>query len=633
LSDELRSLLVLSIMLTVPGWALLSLVPVWRDWNRLQRWCLAIGLSVAIFPVAFYTMRLVLPGFTLGPWKMAAFLAGCSVIAVWRLRGTWREQFAFDRWDWAAIGILGMTLFTRVWIVQGLPYAAWSDGMHHTILTQLTAVSGQLPYTMDPYFPIPLGQYHLGLYALSGTVEWLAQVPAHTALLYTAQVLNGLCGVGVFLVLDRMSGRLGAIVGATVVGLVSFQPAFYVNWGRFTQVAAQAILLVAWLVTWQTLRIWRQHHAHGAPRSVLIWYAVLASVLNAAVFLLHFRVAVLYLPLLAIVVAWEGYRAFKERQIGALLGGTLAVGIVSLLLISPAVWEALRIYIQNRAAPSAASTATPEEIAKARDAYYVFPIETWPLLAAPTWLMVLGVISAVFAAVRRNKLALLIILWTVLVLLIGGAYLLKVPLLEVTNMGAVLIMLYLPISLALGVGAEELLLWTRGVGHVRGGSFTLAVVIAAAFIGSHTAAMQVEPYRYFVTDADLTAMAWINENTPPDARFAINTSFWVPFAPMGTDAGYWIPYFTRRSTTASSNLFSLGAKQYVSETIRLSRAAERLATDNGALDELRAMGVRYVYIGAKGNFDGPGLVPKKIRQVPGVEVVYQQNGVTILKVQ
>lgn len=633
MSDELRSILVLSIMLTVPGWALLSLVPVWQDWNRLQRWCLAIGLSVAIFPVAFYSLRLVLPGFTLGPWKMSVFLLGCGAIVVWRLRGTWRDQLAFDRWDWVAIGILGMTLFTRVWIVRDLPYAAWSDGMHHTVLTQLTAVNGQLPYTMDPYFPVPLGQYHLGLYALSGTVEWLAQVPAHTALLYTAQILNGLCVVGVFLVLDRLSGRMGAIVGATVVGLVSFQPAFYVNWGRFTQIAAQTVLLVAWLVTWHTLKVWRQYRTHSVPRSMMIWYAVLASVLNAAVFLLHFRVAVLYLPLLAIVVAWEFYRAFKERQVRALLGGTLAVGIVSLLFVSPAVWEALRIYIQNRAAPAVASTATPEEIAKARDAYYVFPIQIWPTLTAPTWLMVSGVISAVFAAARRNRLALVVILWTASVLLIGGAYLLKVPLLEVTNMGAVLIMLYLPIGLALGAGVEELLNRARGVWHVRAVSFTLAVVIVAAFIGSHTAALPVESFRYFVTDADLTAMAWINENTPPDAWFAINTSFWVPGSPMGTDAGYWIPYFTRRSTTASANLFNLGSKEYAARIRQMSQAAADLATDNAALDELRELGITYIYIGAKGNFDGPGLVPKKIRQAPGIEVAYQQNGVTILRIQ
>jgi hypothetical protein len=206
-----------------------------------------------------------------------------------------------------------------------------------------------------------------------------------------------------------------------------------------------------------------------------------------------------------------------------------------------------------------------------------------------------------------------------------------VPLLEVTNLGAVLLMLYLPISLALGVGAEELLRWTRGVWHVRAVSFIWAVVLMAAFLGSHMAVMQVEPYRYFVTQADLTAMAWINENLPPDAQFAINTTFWVPGSPMGTDAGYWIPYFTRRSTTASANLLNLGAKEYATRIRQMSQAAVDLATDNAALDKLREMGVNYIYIGAKGNFDGPGLVPKKIRQTPGVEVVYQQSGVTILR--
>ncbi|HET7376510.1 MAG TPA: hypothetical protein VFK30_07370, partial [Anaerolineae bacterium] len=624
---------VLGVVLTVPGWALLSLIPIWRDWNRLQRWCLAIGLSVAIFPVAFYGLRFVLPSFTLGPWKMSAFLAGCVVIVVWRLRGTWREQFAFDRWDWVAIGILGMTLFTRVWIVQDLPFPAWSDGMQHTVLTQLTAVKGQLPYTMDPYFPIPLGQYHMGLYALSSTVEWLANVPANIALLYTAQILNGLCVIGVFVVLDRLGGRLGAIVGATVVGLVSFQPAFYVNWGRFTQIAAQTILLVAWLVTWHTLRVWRQSKARNSPRSVMIWYAVLASVLNAAVFLLHFRVAAFYLPLLAIAAVWEFYEAFKERQVRAIIGGLLAIGVMALLFISPAVWEALRIYVQSRAGPTTVSTATPEEIAKARDAYFAFPIQTWPGLAAPIWLMVSAIISAVFATIRRNKLALVIIVWTALVLSIGEAYLLNVPLLAVTNLGAVLIMLYLPISLALGVGVEELLRWTRGAWRGRAVSFTMAMVSVAAFVGSHTAVMQVEPYRYVVTEADMTAMAWINGHTPTDAWFAVNTTFWTPDAPMGTDAGYWIPYFTQRSTTASSNLFSLGSKEYADRIRHMSQAAADLATNNAALDTLRELGVTYIYIGAKGNFDGPGLVPKKIRQVSGIDVVYQQNGVTILRIQ
>ena len=68
-------------------------------------------------------------------------------------------------------------------------------------------------------------------------------------------------------------------------------------------------------------------------------------------------------------------------------------------------------------------------------------------------------------------------------------------------------MLYLPISLALGVGTEELLRWTPGAWRVRAVSFTMAMVSVAAFVGSHTVALQIEPYRYFVTEADLTRWA------------------------------------------------------------------------------------------------------------------------------
>ena len=105
-------------------------------------------------------------------------------------------------------------------------------------------------------------------------------------------------------------------------------------------------------------------------------------------------------------------------------------------------------------------------------------------------------------------------------------------------------------------------------------------------------------------------------HTPTDAWFAINTSFRVPFALMATDAGYWIPYFTQRSTTASNNLFSPGSKEYADRIQRMSQAASDLATDNGALDELRELGITDIYIGAKGNFDDHGLVPKKIWQAP-----------------
>lgn len=618
-------------MLTLPGWALLSLVQAWRGWNRLQRWCIAIGLSVAAYPVLFYGLRLVLPGFTLGPFKITALLAVCAIIAVWQLRGHWREQFAFERLDWIAIAVLGATLFTRFWIIRDQAYPAWSDSLHHSILTQLTAEHGQLPFNMQPYFPTPLNLYHLGLYALTASTEWLAQIPAHSALLWTAQALSGLCVVGVFLALDRTVGRVGAIVGAVVAGLLSFQPAFYVNWGRFTQLASQMILLIAWLVTWQAIAGWKQYRTQ---RALTLWNTLLASLLTAGVFLLHFRVAAFYLPLLGLTVVWEFYRAGRERQRRSIVIGCVAIGLLSLLLITPALWDALRVYVERRSAPPATVTIaiTPEEIEQIRKVYYVFPLDTIPVLAAPLWLLGLTALSAVWGVLRRNRLVILMLLWVVSLLALGLAYLTGLHLLEVTNMGAVLIMLYLPIALIIGAATEELNTWLAARHYAWSRSAILAVALLAGFVGSHTEVMKVEEYRYFMTPADEAAMNWILANTPPDARFAINTYFWHPRSALGTDGGYWIPYFTGRQTTAGSMLTDEGTPEYSAEIYQMSKAAEKLAEDSTALDELRALGVDYVYIGPQGNFNGPALKPTRLSKEPGVERVYQQDGVTILRI-
>ena len=126
-------------------------------------------------------------------------------------------------------------------------------------------------------------------------------------------------------------------------------------------------------------------------------------------------------------------------------------------------------------------------------------------------------------------------------------------------------------------------------------------------------------------------MEWIKENTPPDALFAVNTYFWLPRAPHGTDAGYWIPYFTGRQMTAGVMLLSLGGNDYRSTVVEMSQVVEQLEVDNDALEDLQALGVDYVYVGKKGDFSGPGLDANQMSQAKNTEVVHQSGGVTILQ--
>jgi hypothetical protein len=625
---ELRTVIVLGAMLTLPGWALLAINHSWRQWDGLQRWCVAVGLGIAFYPVLFYWLRLVLPAFALGPYKMAALLIGLGAWVVWRMRRYWREQFVFDRLEWIAIGLFGATLFTRFWVIRDLPYPAWTDSLHHAILTQLTAVQGRLPASLEPYFPVPLGQYHLGLYSLSASVEWLAQVPAHTALLWTAQALNGLCGLGVYLALDRKVGRLGAVVGAAVVGLLSHQPALYVNWGRFTQISSQAVLLVAWMLTWEGIVSWKQ--SWSAHKVIILWNTGAAALLTSAVFLLHFRVAWFYLPLLTISIGWELWRARAERQVAHILLGTAIIGICALILVFPTLHEALSVYVT--ATTTAPVALSPAERAQATETYFVFSWSGMPYLVAHVWLIGLAALSAVLGTLRRNKLVIASLLWSLALWLIGNTYLLGVSLLNLTNLGAVLIMLYLPIGMVIGAAATELTRLFQLRWSTRMANMILGLALAASFVASHVRVTEIEPYRYFVTPADVAAMDWIKANTPQDARFAVNTTFWLPGAPHGTDGGYWIPYFTGRQTTVGCMISGLGGQGYMANLVEMSQAEERLETDDSALGDLRNLGVDYIYIGQRGDFAGPGLDARHLGQVDGVKVVYKRDGVSILKI-
>ena len=159
------------------------------------------------------------------------------------------------------------------------------------------------------------------------------------------------------------------------------------------------------------------------------------------------------------------------------------------------------------------------------------------------------------------------------------------------------------------------------------------LILVAGFIASHVRVTEIESFRYFVTPEDVTAMEWIKKNTPPDALFAVNTYFWLPYAPHGTDAGYWISYFTGRRTTTSVMLSGLGTVDYMDKIVEMSRLEEELKVDSASLAELRAMGVDYVYVGRMGDFSGPGLDATRLAQAENASVLYQNDGVSILQIK
>ncbi|HHW88819.1 MAG TPA: hypothetical protein GX400_21740 [Chloroflexi bacterium] len=626
----LTSVSLVTLLLVMPGLALIKLTGVWSDWLPLQSVILALGIGLSFYPVIFYFLRLVAPGFHIQGWMGWTLLLLSSGIAATKVRH-WRIPFRrIDVMLIATIAVL--TFISRIWLVYEQPFPAWTDSLHHTLLTKLTAEQGQLPYNLQPYLDIPLDMYHLGLYALSGMVVQMLGIPAHTALIWTIQSLNALSIAGVFLILDRYVGRTGAITGMLVVGLLSHQPAFYANWGRDTQLAAQTLMLIAWIMVFDTIEQSRLTDL-ATQRRQSIAQAIFAGVASAAVFLYHFRGSIFYIAFLLPGILYLWWSARRIHNLPSTIFSTMLIGAVALMIILPAVLPAVKTWVELNRAAIATPVVDVAETQQNQSGFFAFDLSHFSSLAARPWLLTITTLSALYGLKQKERIVWLSAVWFILLMVIGNLYLLKIPVLSVTNMGAILIMLYMPISLMIGAAIQHITVtiprrWRR---QFSKGSALVTVLLAIIFMWVR--AHDYEAFRFFVTDADVKAAEWLADNAAADDRVVINTTFWLPTTPHGTDAGYWIPYLSHHQTNTGVMISSLGGVSLLKDIIADSKLAKRAEHDSEALSMLYQRGYRFIYIGARGSYEGGGFDAETLQSTGQADIAYDEDGVKILKIR
>lgn len=184
-------------------------------------------------------------------------------------------------------------LLVRLYIVRDLVAGQFGDSYHHTLIAQLFAQNGGLFRSWQPYVPLSTFTYHFGFHAMSVWLYWLAGVPIPLAIVLTGQILISLSAPVLYLFTLHLFGSRPAALGAAfAVGMLSFFPSFYVNWGRYTQLAGQVVLPVA-CVAWMLL-LDRVVRPEAALRT-LLRPALLTVLLTAGLALSHYRVSVLAL--------------------------------------------------------------------------------------------------------------------------------------------------------------------------------------------------------------------------------------------------------------------------------------------------------------------------------------------------
>jgi hypothetical protein len=629
-------LFVLSVLLfLIPGAAAVAWLLPEGDW--IERIVLACGLSLALNALLVYA---TIAGLSLGLGMVMVYVALCAGLAgvKWgpelqrtlARQGAWRkigQALKRDPAPLVLLGVMALVWATRLWVARGLEAPLWGDSYQHTMIVQLLVDHGGLFQSWAPYAPVATFTYHFGFHANIALLHWLSGDSVLQAVIWGGQVLNFIAVLALYPLACKVSGgRRWAGVGAVLaVGLLMRMPSYYVNWGRYTQLAGQAILAAAMWLAWRLV----ETPAWNWRLVALNTIAVLGLGVTHYRLVLIYGVFVLVLGGVVLARRWGEWRDILRIVLHlALVGGLV------LVLFLPWAVNLARAYIPLIGRDMIEHGNEDEFHSGEYNA--LGPISYF----VPHWSLVLGAVGLIWQAFRRRFGGWMVALWMGGMLLLANPYLVHLPGTGLVNNFAVFIMFYFPVGLLVGafwgeVSAALLSRWPRA------GVIALCVVAAlAAGWGVSQRIRDRDPYYELIGHADLEAMAWIRENTPADARFAINGILaYGGSGAAGADGGWWIPLLTQRANTIPPLLYTMEVTndpQYAIQVREDVRYLQQVpASSPEGVRFLQSRGVTHVYIGQGqgkvGNSGEPLLDASALAASPAYRTVYHRDQVWIFE--
>jgi hypothetical protein len=607
----LYALALYGLVLVLPGLAVLRLLGV-RPADGGVWLGLAAGLGLALQPLIYLWAATF--GLRVGPaFWWAVLLASAVIVAL----GALRRPRARPAWahpqpaHWALAAVLVVALGARWWAARELTVPLWGDSFQHSVMVRLFLEQGGLPANWRPYAELATFTYHFGLHGSVATLAWLSGLPAEGALLVAGQGLMVLQVLTLYALAAGLSGRPWAGVGAALAAAgLGPMPGYYLNWGRYTQLAGQVALPAAALAAAWVPRAWRGNRA-GAARAVL-----LAGLAVAGLALTHYLVTVFFA---AWAAAWVlvgaadtglAWRAAARRALAL-----VPVAGMAWLLTLPWLPRFLGGVLDDVAARLVTTrVANPDVFG------IVTPQSLWGSAAAVDHhvglvLAAVAVVAAGYGLVRRARLTALGLVWLALMLLAAYPGALGLPVSGVVKDFTVAIALYLPLGLVIGGGLGAAL--DPSAIPWPGAEVAVAVAIAAgAVVLAGTQRDVVDRQFMLVTPADEAALRWIRAHTPPEAVFLVGSfDAFGGTVQAGDDAGWWLPVLAGRRTTVPPITVGLERPYDPDYRDRLNRlaAACRADLDGAACQRsLDAFGVTYAYTGPTGRaLPRPALAASK----------------------
>ncbi len=630
------------IVLMIPGGALLA-------WNRPRTgarrgWGDPVnGLADASALSMAVAALLGLAGYLLGlrfSGAVVAVLYGfCAAVLagglVWRWISAGRMEPVHPiRYPGKAAGVIFALVLVSVLVgwrlfqARELALPAWVDSVHHTLVVRVILENGGVPANLEPYLPVPL-IFHFGFHLSAALFAFWSGAPVDQAVLWFGQVLNALVALSAYRAAGVFigDGRAGMpeteqsrwqaalvqsfpLIAALLVGFAFQMPGYYLTWGRFTLLAGLLLLgpaIAAAMDAWD-----------DASR-MDAW--VRLTLLIAGLALTHIFTLVLAAIFLALLGAAGVVRG---RQAWGFLARLAGFSLLGLLLAAPWIGFTLREGPYEAAQFVNVVVDTSEAaLQRALDylkylGYLTGPRRSHILLGFAG----VGLLAALLHPRRRLFAA-----WAVLLVIASLPWGVRNAPFRADYFA---IILFFPAAILLGGLLIDCVL---ALGRVTrpwlGGLSLLLVVGSMVGWGVRETRNIINPVTVIATPADVLALDWIEQNTPPDARFYTNSVVWQTGTYRGVDGGYWLAPYAGRGSLVPPVFYVWGSREYVD---LINNWAQRSAEIQGCTPEfwdiVREAGLTYVYLR-----EGTGsLQPAGLANCPRLQEVYQAEGVHIYSI-
>ena len=669
----LVGLTIIAIMLLIiPGWGVLSQVlPEWsgvtedsQGYSLGEKIGLASGFSLVFYPILYLWTRVI--GVQIGDIVIwIPFVVGLILIVFNQRKGivTFSKLFSERRLISGVRNFLTevkypmqyitgiyillclLLLLTRFWPIRMIDYPMWGDSYQHTMIAQLLIDNNGLFDNWKPYADLTTFTYHFGFHSIVAAFQNLTRIPIERATLFVGQFLNLLAVLVLYPLASRAAkSQWAGITAIVIAGFLTKMPMYYVNWGRYTQLAGMVVLAPVIFLSWSTLDDksfdWRK--------------TLLTGTLLAGLALTHFRV--IFFGLFFYIAYMILY--LRGKSMKALLQKLFAIGLVAGVLFLP--WfvhvyagQILKIFAsQISSFPS--KTAEISNISSEIGSITEY-------LPALIWILFPIAISWGFW--QRSKKVAQIALWWFLLLLATNPQWIKLPGAGIISNFTFFIAAYFPASLLVGVAVAWIIdkvlspdnnkqdqanPLTRGKHHPSVRHWIRPIVVSfgilvIAILGSRQRINDVKPeLGAMVTNPDQRAMEWIRNNSPENAKFLINSfSAFYDTTIVGSDGGWWIPRLTERQTNVPpiNYIFEKepwnGYRESISTLTKLIYSKGINHPD--VLDELKSRNIEYVYVaqrqGLVNNPIDPYLDVNTLLSEGNFTQIYHQDRVWIFKIE